>query len=376
MKRITAILLCVVLTIVLAGCGNVKPEPVGPTEPENKEPFAVIQCDATEFIYGTVAEFRVKIENAEPSDVSFLVLASDGNTQSGMALYYEILEKDTQIFKVPMELAGEFRAVVYCRVNGKDEELASFEYSVMEDPEHVPAQNQSWEAYGIKLSTFSIECGNEIREYNVVSGTVGRLEDWVSSSLNTDGWYYFADAVISADGSYAVTELDDLIPGVTYCAEPYTGPVMTESERNEYVLGVVYRLNPCTPFYMDGLVINGTSSPFDNVDVPALRGVRSAFDDVDNMEFYVYGLRPAHEGHVTVYCFKHRDMHSYGERITEETAQNALFVLELMPGDAGEPNGIATMPTLEEGGAAGLYDLVFTYDGFVTDCMMFNYTLE
>lgn len=253
---------------------------------------------------------------------------------------------------------------------------AGFSAGNYDDPEY-------WQGiFGFNYCPFYVSGGpKEYPTFYFRDG--GSFIQWLNTEMNTEGFYYYNDRVITKDGKYATEpEFDD---SFSSCCEfvmtPYDGPTLSEEEQAEIKKGVVYALHSWTPLKFaswNGIAFDGKEYPSEELEC-SLSGIRADFCDQEEIDVYMAGRMYLEEeeeyldGHVKLYVFPHREIGEYnGGVLTEEDIGKAMYTCDYQlrknpdAGDTDEPIFSFSIPSELDGEAFyGDVDVLFTYDNVI-----------
>lgn len=183
------------------------------------------------------------------------------------------------------------------------------------------------ELYGVNICPFTIIADGVETEYFFRNG--GSLEEWLRTEMNTDGWYWFEEKVISKDGKWAIEDPESFSSFCSYEAKPYDGPTLDEGEQEEIKKGDLYALHSWTPLCLNNAwngiaFLDKTEGDLES----AISGLPYNFKVDEEVKI----SRAAHdddlEGELAekcvLYVFPHRDFSEYKEMLGEITKAEAL----------------------------------------------------
>ncbi|MCQ2973453.1 MAG: hypothetical protein MJ211_01435 [Bacteroidales bacterium] len=229
---------------------------------------------------------------------------------------------------------------------------------------------QYWrELYQCNYNPFTIIVGDQEKNYEFRDG--GQLKDWVYSELNTDGWYYYNDLVISKDGKWSVAD-DAFFFSCSFTAEPYNGKTLPTEQQTDTLEGILYRVNSFLPLKLRGLKLNGNKTLQELNDKElAFTGIRNVFEEQETISFYVAGsqyidIEPDAKSYI--YAFPHELGITKLGVMTDDIKSKAVATSELSDiGVDGKDVADAefTIPS-ENGSGVGQFDLVFVYNDIIT----------
>lgn len=252
------------------------------------------------------------------------------------------------------------------------EDIAEVKAAALPDGDLTPAE---WaERYGIGQCPMTIV--RDGRESNVYFRNGGDLADWTRSELNTDGWYFYNDRVISSDGKWAIgPEIESLSSCCTYVAQPYDGPTLSKEERVSRC-GELVAVHSFIPLWIRGMAL---AADGDEEPERAKRGLKDRFTAGENINFFVdtnlnHFCETAVDS-VSVWAFPHELNVPAKGFVNDEDASAAVFKIERLidPDDFSSLyRGTAVIPDEGEDKGVGLFDIVFTYNGIISEYLTVN----
>lgn len=233
--------------------------------------------------------------------------------------------------------------------------------------------------FGMNVCPFTIVCDGVEKDYYFRSS--GSLVEWLRTEMN-DGWYFYNDCVISADGKWAIEApaLEEYLSSFcSYEAVPYNGPTLSEEERAVKVPGTLYAVHSWTPLNLWGCYYHICVETKANVSEEktfAIEGLLSQFQAGDEVQVSIECRETEEkellEGHVKMYVMPHVDMSAYNGVISEEAEAVAIASAEYTVRnetdelDYSTPIFSLTLPTTyNDAPLSGDVDVIFTYEGVI-----------
>lgn len=251
------------------------------------------------------------------------------------------------------------------------EDVAEVKAAPLPDGDFTPAE---WaDRYGVGQCPMTLAWDG--KESKVYFRNGGDLADWTRSELNTDGWYFYNDRVISSDGKWAIgPEIESLSSCCTYVAQPYDGPTLSEEERSR--CGELVAVHSFVPLWIRqmALAADGDEEP-----EMAKRGLKDSFNAGENINFIIdanpnYSCETGVDS-VSVWAFPHELNVPAKGFVKDEDASAAVFKIERLiePDDFCRfYKAAAVIPNDGEDKGVGLFDIVFTYNGIISEYLTVN----
>lgn len=229
--------------------------------------------------------------------------------------------------------------------------------------------------FDFNVCPFTITKGSESKDYYFRNG--GSLVEWLRTEMNTDGWYFYQDMIISKDGKWAIPqeEYDSSFSSFCeYVAVPYDGPTLSEEEQAIVMPSTLYALHSWTPFFAwsyNGIFVE---SDYRHEDVDMVFGKDGLDSDfhTDSDIFIYIGERDSDEkelldGHAQCFIIPHKDIKEYNGFIDAEEEVNALCVADYnCKGDDDVTDYDSFVYQLSIGeDYHGDVDVIFTYEGVI-----------
>lgn len=213
------------------------------------------------------------------------------------------------------------------------------------------------------MCPFSISYLGLSNSYHFRAG--GKLDIWAYTADNTAGWYVLDGYMISGDGICAI-KIDDDLESLSSCCEyeasPYAGKTLTKEERDE-LGGIFYTVNPYTPIRTNwGFQFIVGDVPEDLPEFTAY-GFADTLKDQEWFTFFIDNLDFDNPEAVKLWAFEHRDRSEYPEIIKDELLESAVSLGDFKFDEAENETSLKTfIPNEAAGGfAPGKVDLVMTY---------------
>lgn len=229
-------------------------------------------------------------------------------------------------------------------------------------------------AYDCMKCPFSIKIGDQ-KGKEFYFRNASTLVSWSYSELNTDGWYYFNDRLISKDGKYAIgPDIEAFSSFCEYEAKPYDGETLSPEEQANVKTGVVYQKQSFLPMFVTRVQIKGNLSnkELNDVDIPLcqLYGFRDMFVPGEELSFYISNTSFDNEQfpieNARICIFPHSEGATKQVMLNDEMKAKAFACLDYMlPENEGEYNFAFQAPDIPEGSGSLLVDFIFTYNDIV-----------
>lgn len=226
--------------------------------------------------------------------------------------------------------------------------------------------------YGIGQCPMTLIAGD--KSTSVVFRNGGDLEDWTRTELNTEGWYAYNDRIISADGKWAIgPDIEWLSSCCDYVAQPYDGPTLKEEERSSS-LGAVVAVHSFLPLWIRKISLRHDGEDSGEM---AKRGICDTFTAGETINIFMDSDVNSYEygcDSVAVYAFPHGLAIPAKGFVKEEDEAAACFKTTLeQPNDdfyCFAAKGVILNDDEDKG--VGLFDIVFTYAGIISEYLTIN----
>lgn len=322
MKKVTAIMLSVVLVLALSGCGGIE-DIVNST-----------LSSVTEGINNEITNTMNELSEAASSIVSNEI--NDGINEA-------VENVENELVQEPVD--------------------SLISATVGHDPSY-------WcELYGQNRCPFYISCLGIEEKYYFKNG--GEFPFWVYTEENTGGWYLYNDHIISADNAFAIDisdGVDSFSSSCTYEAVPYVGESLTKEQQKEQLNGVFYVLNSYSPIRTNwGIQFfsNSDRNPDANLPEFTAYGLTDSLYEEEMFNMYISWYPSAYENAeaVDLWVFEHRDKSEYPELLSTDNYADQGINLGCI--DFNEDEDCALIKTFIPSGEGGIdadrVDLVITY---------------
>lgn len=235
------------------------------------------------------------------------------------------------------------------------------------------------EKFSTNVCPFYINCNGVETKYYFRNG--GEFVEWLRTENNTDGWYFYENNVISADGKWAISNWEDAFSSFcSYEAIPYSGPTLSEEERTVIVPGTLYALHSWTPFDLWGYYYHPYIECGDSTSEEktfALDNCCCQFTPGSEIRIFMESRsndeKEFLENHTTVYIMPHADITVYNGVMDDAAKEMVIasgdYIVKSSEDavDNEEPIFTLTLPeTYQDAPLSGDVDVIFAFDDVIT----------